>query len=281
MQNNLEHDWNHLTCDHLQKSHEGFGTMRSFQFIDVADVFVLGAPRVLSWQDGVHLLNGNCTRTRTQLDSVCSVNGSKQHSAILYYIKHPDDSQTDFSSPRWATSGGRTPPAAGGWDQAAPLGRSGCRAAPSQTAAPPPPGGRRACPRTGGEPHRWPPSPGGETRVLGTAPPERSSGAAEASLAFGFFWSRVMISRGFLGLPWRWCFSQIFQIWVGFFPPWKLSCRSSTSEPVWGTTPARDQREVQNTLLLYLRTFTGTYFVLLKVFINLKTLYFYSITFPA
>lgn len=56
--------WNHLTCDHLQKSHEGFSTMRGFQFIDVADVLVLRVPRLLSWQDGIHLLNSNFTLTR-------------------------------------------------------------------------------------------------------------------------------------------------------------------------------------------------------------------------
>lgn len=60
---NLMDEWNHLTCDHLQQSHKGFSTMWSFQFIDVADVFVLGVPRVLSWQDGIHLFNSNCTQT--------------------------------------------------------------------------------------------------------------------------------------------------------------------------------------------------------------------------
>lgn len=85
--------------------------------------------------------------------------------------------RTYFSFPLWATSEGLTLPAAGEWDQAALLGMSGCCGALSQTAAPPPPGDRTVCPHTEAELHRWPPSPGEVSTVLGTVPPARQSRA--------------------------------------------------------------------------------------------------------
>lgn len=78
------------------------------------------------------------------------------------------------SSPQWATSAGPCSPGGGEEDRAGLTDMTGCRAAPSQTAAPPPPSDRKECRRTESSGHRWQPSPEPETTALCRAPPTQT-----------------------------------------------------------------------------------------------------------